>query len=361
LPPEHIVTIELREITKRYGTTTVLHGVNLSVAKGEFLTLLGPTGCGKSTLLRILAGFVQPTSGEVRIDGKVINDLPPNQRQIGMLFQNYALFPHMTVEQNVGFGLKMRGASKAAIAAKVDEMLPMLGIAHLRSRYISQISGGQQQRTALARTLAIEPRVLLLDEPLAALDRRLRLEMQVELKKLVARVGITTICVSHDQDEALSMSDTIALIQDGRVEQRGSPLDLYDRPRTSFVASFLGNSNLLKGRIEDAGEAGSIFRSESFRLPLPGPVASGDATLLLRPEHLDVRLDAEQEPATGCLPGLVSFVTHFGHSIQYEVQLDAGPAFLVSLPRVRGAVSLPAGARVLLAPNSPSAYQLIHD
>ena len=349
------MTIELRNITKRYGDVTVLDGVNLRVSKGEFLTLLGPTGCGKSTLLRILAGFVKPTHGEVLIDGVVINDLPPNQRQIGLLFQSYALFPHMTVEQNVGFGLRMRGASKAAIAAKVDEMLPMLGIAHLRKRYLSQISGGQQQRTALARTLAIEPRVLLLDEPLAALDRRLRLEMQVELKKLIARVGITTICVSHDQDEALSMSDNIALINGGKVEQLGSPLELYDRPRTPFAASFLGNSNLLKGELQEGGTGGNIFVSGSLRMPLASAQACGEATLLLRPEHLEVL----EEPVDGCMPGLIVFVTHFGHSMQYEVKLDGGPAFLVSVPRARDTVPLPAGARVFVAPSSPSAYQFI--
>jgi ABC-type Fe3+/spermidine/putrescine transport system ATPase subunit len=348
--------IELRNITKRYGDVTVLHDVNLAVTKGEFLTLLGPTGCGKSTLLRILAGFVTPTSGEVRIDGELVNDIPPNQRQIGLLFQSYALFPHMTVEQNVGFGLKLRGLSEAAIAAKVDEMLPMLGIAHLRRRYVSQISGGQQQRTALARTLAIEPRVLLLDEPLAALDRRLRLEMQIELKKLIARVGITTICVSHDQDEALSMSDNIALINGGKVEQLASPLELYDRPRTAFAATFLGNSNLLKGELKDDGAGCSVFISGAFRLAVPGAAAQAEATLLLRPEHLEIL----EEPVVGCMPGIIAFVTHFGHSIQYEVKLDSGPAFLVSAPRARNTVPLPAGARVYLAPRSASAYQLIH-
>jgi len=348
--------IELRNITKRYGDVTVLHDVNLAVAKGEFLTLLGPTGCGKSTLLRILAGFVSPTSGEVRIDGQLINDIPPNQRQIGLLFQSYALFPHMTVEQNVAFGLKLRGLSKAAIAAKVDEMLPMLGITHLRRRYVSQISGGQQQRTALARTLAIEPRVLLLDEPLAALDRRLRLEMQVELKKLIARVGITTICVSHDQDEALSMSDNIALINSGRVEQLASPLELYDRPRTTFAATFLGNSNLLKGELKDDGAGSSVFISESFCVAVPAATACKEATLLLRPEHLEIL----EEPSAGCMPGMIAFVTHFGHSMQYEVKLDGGPAFLVSAPRARNTVPLPAGARVYLAPKSASAYQLIY-
>jgi putative spermidine/putrescine transport system ATP-binding protein len=351
------MTIELRDITKQFGNVTALHQVNLTVPKGLFLTLLGPTGCGKSTLLRILAGFVKPTSGQILIDGKVINDLPPNQRQVGLLFQNYALFPHMTVEQNVGFGLKVRGFSKAKIAAKLDEILPMVGIEHLRRRYPTQISGGQQQRTALARTLAIEPRVLLLDEPLAALDRRLRLEMQVELKKLITRVGITTICVSHDQDEALSMSDSIALMNSGRVEQFGSPLELYDRPRTPFAASFLGNSNLLSGRLLAEPNGTSVFVAGELRISLPAAPPSDNATLLLRPEHLTILREATPD----AIPGLIVFVTHLGYSVQYEVKLDAGPAFLVSVPRARDMVPLPAGARVYLAPHHPSAYQLVQD
>jgi putative spermidine/putrescine transport system ATP-binding protein len=351
------MTIELRDITKQFGDVTALHRVNLTVPKGLFLTLLGPTGCGKSTLLRILAGFVKPTSGQVLIDGQVINELPPNQRQVGLLFQNYALFPHMTVEQNVGFGLKVRGLSRARIAAKLDEILPMVGIDHLRKRYPTQISGGQQQRTALARTLAIEPRVLLLDEPLAALDRRLRLEMQVELKKLISRVGITTICVSHDQDEALSMSDSIALMNSGRVEQFGSPLELYDRPRTPFAASFLGNSNLLSGQLRKETDGKTVFVAGELRIALPTAPVSDKATLLLRPEHLGIH----QEALADALPGVIVFVTHLGHSVQYEVKLDAGPAFLVTVPRARDMVPLQAGARVYLAPHHPSAYQLVQD
>jgi putative spermidine/putrescine transport system ATP-binding protein len=350
------MTIELRDITKQFGSVTALHGVSLTVPKGLFLTLLGPTGCGKSTLLRIIAGFVKPTSGQVLIDGKVMNDLPPNQRQVGLLFQNYALFPHMTVEQNVGFGLKVRGLSKAKISARLNEILPLVGIEHLRRRYPTQISGGQQQRTALARTLAIEPRVLLLDEPLAALDLRLRLEMQVELKKLITRVGITTICVSHDQDEALSMSDSIALMNSGRVEQFGSPLELYDRPQTPFAASFLGNSNLLSGQLRREPEGGSVFVAGDLRIVLPPAPPSDNATLLLRPEHLTIL----QEATGDSMPGSIVFVTHLGYSVQYEVKLDAGPAFLVSVPRARDMVPLPSGARVYLAPHHPSAYQLVH-
>jgi len=301
-----------------------------------------------------VAGFVKPSSGQVLIGGKVINDVPPNERQIGMLFQNYALFPHMTVEENVGFGLRVKGMKRSAIAAKVDEVLPLLGIDHLRKRYPIQLSGGQQQRTALARTLAIEPRVLLLDEPLAALDRKLKLEMQVELKKLIARLGITTICVSHDQDEALTMSDCIALLNGGRIEQFGSPLKLYDEPRSRFAAGFLGSSNLLRGHIR-VDNARSYFEAGAYRIALPEVHTEGEATLLLRPEHLCISATASDQS----LPGVVNFVTQYGHSMQYEVMLDAGPVFLVSVSRDRDVTPIAAGERVHVAPRSPTAFRIV--
>lgn len=352
--------IELRNITKQYGSVKALHEINLRVKEGHFLTLLGPTGCGKTTLLRIIAGFVQPTSGEVIVGGRVINDIPPNRRQIGLLFQSYALFPHMTVEENVAFGLRARGSDKATIQRKVDEVLPMVGIEKLRTRYPAQLSGGQQQRTALARTFAIEPRVLLLDEPLAALDRKLRLEMQVELKKLIARVGITTICVSHDQDEALTMSDCIALMNQGRIEQFGSPLELYDHPGSGFAAGFLGNSNLVRGGIIRDSEGSALFESGNFRLPLDSSIhfSSGErVTLLLRPEHLILG----ERQTSQSIPGTINFITQFGHSTLYEVALDDGPVFLVSVRRSRDIISMQAGARVFVTPDGPSAYHVIRD
>jgi putative spermidine/putrescine transport system ATP-binding protein len=351
------MTIELRNITKTYKTATALSGINLTLEKGEFLTLLGPTGCGKSTLLRIIAGFVRPSSGEVLIDGKVINDVPPNERQIGLLFQNYALFPHMTVEDNVSFGLSVRGWKKAAIRAKVDEVLSLLAIDHLRTRYPAQLSGGQQQRTALARTLAIEPRVLLLDEPLAALDRKLKLEMQVELKKLVARVGITTICVSHDQDEALTMSDKIALLNKGRIEQYGEPLELYDRPLNSFAAGFLGKSNLLTGIASRHVDQTLFFESQSMRLPLFETDISAGAklTIMLRPEHLLIR----EAPDPGAHAGEIAFAVQFGYSVEYEVKLNSGPVLLVTVTRGRNVTPFAVGTKVFLSLDGKFAYQIV--
>jgi putative spermidine/putrescine transport system ATP-binding protein len=350
------VTIELRNISKTYRTTVALSDVNLRVEEGQFLTLLGPTGCGKSTLLRILAGFVEPSTGDVIVDGERINDIPPASRRIGMLFQNYALFPHRTVEQNVAFGLEVRRISKADMGPRIQTLLSMLGIEHLRDRYPAQISGGQQQRTALARTLAIEPKILLLDEPLAALDRKLKAEMQVELKKLTMRLGITTICVSHDQDEALTMSDCIALMQGGRIEQFGQPLAIYDEPATSFSAGFLGKSNLLRGEVHNVAD-GWFFRAGSFELPLSTLTAAPNSPhdLLLRPEHL--LLSVESVP--GAFAGSVLFVTQLGHTLQYEVALDCGPILLVAVTRGRSMMPFPTGTRVFVRPDRPDAYRLV--
>lgn len=353
------MTVELRSICKSFGAVPALQDISLHLEEGKFLTLLGPTGCGKSTLLRIIAGFVTPTAGEVLIGGQSLHGVPPNRRQIGLLFQNYALFPHMTVENNVAFGLRMQRMKKQAVAEKVAAILPLVGIEHLRTRYPSQLSGGQQQRTALARTLVIEPRVLLLDEPLAALDRKLKLEMQSELKKLVSRLKITTISVSHDQDEALTMSDYVAVMNGGRVEQFGPPLELYDRPLSGFTAGFLGRSNVLEGHFETDGEGGQVFRSQGVAIPVTDFARKDDAAtkLMVRPEHLTI----ERSATTNSLAGRVSFVTQFGHSMQYEVLLDAGPVFLVTVTRPRDVAPIPVGERVFLVATSPSAYRTISD
>lgn len=340
------VVIELREVSKRYGPVVALDRVSLKVDEGQFVTLLGPSGCGKTTLLRSIAGFVHLTDGDVVLDGDVINEVPANQRPVGMLFQQYALFPHMTVEENVSFGLRMRGEPKAVVAKKVNEFLDLVEMATCRTRYPSQLSGGQQQRVALARTLAIEPRVLLLDEPLAALDRKLRMQMRIELKKLISRIGITTICVTHDQDEALTMSDRVALMDRGGIVQYGAPLDVYDRPSSAFVAGFVGDANLFTGTIRRGQSGDPVFVSELGDMEVPASslaVSDGPAFLVVRPERL--RIGADRQEADD-LPGVVTFVTHLGAVTEYDVRLDGGPEVKVDSVRSGGQPTFREGARV---------------
>jgi len=241
--------LALREVSKHYGSVAAVDRVSLDVPRGQFLTLLGPSGSGKTTLLMIIAGFVEPTAGEVLVDGARITPLPPEKRNFGMVFQGYALFPHLTVFDNVAFPLKVRGVSRAAAADRIRGALDLVKLAPLAERYPRQLSGGQQQRVALARALVFTPDILLLDEPLSALDKKLRAELQWELKQIHRRVGTTFIYVTHDQEEALSMSDEIAIIRDGRVVQAGPPRLLYERPATRFVADFLGKSNFITGRV----------------------------------------------------------------------------------------------------------------
>ena len=350
--------VELRRVSKRYGLALALDGVDLRVDEGQFVTLLGPSGCGKTTLLRSIAGFVQLTSGEVLLDGRVINDVPANQRPVGMLFQQYALFPHMTVQDNVSFGLRMRGGSKAVVASKADEFLALVDMTEYRSRYPSQLSGGQQQRVALARTLAIEPRVLLLDEPLAALDRKLRMQMRIDLKKLIDRIGITTIYVTHDQDEALTMSDKVALMNDGAIVQYGDPLEIYDRPGSAFAAGFVGDANLLAGTVRRDSNGQRVFESDHGKMvvsPANPSLVEGPAFLLVRPEHLRV---STQPLDRGDWPGVVSFVTHLGAVTEYDVRLDAGLDVRVDTVRSGEMPTFQEGMRVYVG-FSPGTHQWV--
>ena len=247
--------ITIRGVVKRFGAVTAVDRVDLAVEDGELFTLLGPSGCGKTTLLRLLAGFYQPDAGEIRFDDRVVNGLPPYERNIGMVFQNYALWPHMTVADNVAYGLKLRKLGAAEMAARLAEGLRKVNLAGFESRYPGQLSGGQQQRVALARALVLNPDILLLDEPLSNLDAKIRVQVRAEIRKLQQELGITTIYVTHDQEEALSLSDRVAVMNDGRVLQVGAPKDLYERPRTRFVADFVGTNNLVPGTRERARAA----------------------------------------------------------------------------------------------------------
>jgi putative spermidine/putrescine transport system ATP-binding protein len=334
--------------------------VSLVIQDGEFVTLLGPSGCGKTTLLRIVGGFTQPDQGEVFIDGNLVNYLPPNQRPTGMVFQSYDLFPHMTVEKNISFGLRMRGASRAEIQKKTKEVAALAGIEAMLDRYPVQLSGGQQQRVAVARTLAVEPSALLLDEPLAALDRQLRIGMRTELRKLVLQVGITTIFVTHDQEEALTMSDRIAVMDHGTIVQYGTPMEVYDQPKTAFVASFIGNSNLFKGFLRQDDDGQPVFEAGKIRFPLPFEFSGKEGeplNLLLRPENLTLKPIETKDPQEKLgVQGTITFVTLLGLSIEYEVKLDSGAQIKVEMARSRNQSPLSEGTRVWVAPVDAASY-----
>jgi len=356
------MTIELRNITKRFGDVVALNNVNLTVDEGEFVTLLGPSGCGKTTLLRIVGGFIEPDAGEVYLNDHLVNHLPPNQRPTGMVFQSYALFPHMTVEKNISFGLKMHKKSKDEINAKVREVAALVGIEDMLDRFPRQLSGGQQQRVAIARTLAIEPQALLLDEPLAALDRKLRVGMRTELRKLVLKVGITTLFVTHDQEEALTMSDHIAVMDKSRIVQFGSPIEVYDKPKSAFVASFIGNSNLFQGvLIEEDGQL--VFEAKGLRMPFPDSYSDKKkkkVNLLLRPEHLSVIPIGDKTDSMKLgVVGEVTFVTLLGLSTEYEVKLSTGASVRVEESRSRDQEPIAVGTKVWVAPVDEESYLTI--
>ena len=308
------------QISKSFGSLQVLTGCSLSVPKGTVLTLLGPSGCGKTTLLRSIAGFVEPDTGRVLVDGEDISALAPNQRQVGYVFQNYALFPHLSVAGNVAYGLKVRRRPAAEIKQRVDRALDLVDLGPLGARYPAQLSGGQQQRVAIARSLVLEPSVLLLDEPFNALDARLRLTMQIELRKLIERVGITSIFVTHDQLEAMTLSDNVAVMRAGAIEQFGPPLDIYDRPQTPYVANFIGRANLISGRSEKGLFAGPQ--------PIATGIADGDATLVVRPEN--VAIETGEGPGWH---GTIGFATALGPTIEYEIDCGWAEPLRAVVPR----------------------------
>src|SRR6266568_8582607 len=270
--------VRLDGVTKRFGHTVALHDARIKVTRGEFMTLLGPSGCGKTTLLNLVAGFLTSDSGEIFIEGALVTDVPTSERDIGMIFQNYALFPHMTVAANIAYGLKTRGIAREEIATRVAEMLSLMKLAGLESRKPRELSGGQQQRVALARALVIRPKVLLMDEPFSALDKNLRASMQVEVKEIQRRLGVTTIFVTHDQSEALSLSDRIAVVAEGRIRQLGTPDEIYRRPVDRFVASFVGDVNVLRARVDRIdGETAAVSLGQ-MRLSVPSGPLQGATT-----------------------------------------------------------------------------------
>ncbi len=313
--------VELHDIAKRFGTTEVLHGIDLHVRAGEFVCLLGPSGCGKTTLLRILAGLVTPDRGRVVIHGRDVTRTPAYARRIGLVFQSYALFPHMTVRDNVAFGLDARGVRGADAATRITRSLALLQLTGLEARYPRQLSGGQQQRVALARALVLEPDVLLLDEPLSNLDARLRQEVRDEIRAVQRALGITTVFVTHDQEEALTLSDRIVVLRDGAIVQSGAPLDVYRAPRDLFVANFLGDANVLRGRVRRASAGATFVTERGLELPVAAGAPEGAATLIVRPEAIVL----DREPgATAGFAGAVESLTYRGPTIDLRVTLDGG-------------------------------------
>jgi len=293
-----MASVTIRDVRKAFGPTQVIHGVDVSIADGEFVVLVGPSGCGKSTLLRMIAGLENITGGEIRIGDRVVNNVPPKERDIAMVFQNYALYPHMTVADNMGFSLKLRGAPKAEIDQRVDRAAAILGLKPLLARYPRQLSGGQRQRVAMGRAIVRDPQVFLFDEPLSNLDAKLRVAMRTEIKELHQRLKTTTVYVTHDQIEAMTMADKIVVMHDGIVEQIGTPLDLYDKPDNLFVAGFIGSPamNLLHGTLKANGTA-AFEGPNGVRLPLSAAPAASDgrpAVYGIRPEHFSIADDGAE-------------------------------------------------------------------
>ena len=312
----------LNNLTKRYGSTAAVDGLNLEINQGEFISLLGPSGCGKTTTLQMIAGFVEPTAGNIVLNGRDLNSIPANKRGLGIVFQNYALFPHMTAAQNVAFGLEMQRVSKHECADRVADTLKLVGLAHLADRYPAKMSGGQQQRVALARALVIKPAVLLLDEPLSNLDAKLREEMQLELRSIQRTIGTTTVLVTHDQSEALALSDRIVVMNQGRVEQIAEPYAAYEQPNSEFVGGFLGKANIFKVQPEPTSTEPSVRIAEAM-IALEG-VPMPNTCVIVRPEKI---LFSTPHPAA--LPGKMKTRVFQGNHWLCQVQTSVGDVLVI--------------------------------
>ncbi len=312
--------LELKNISKYYGPVTAVEDFNLTVEQGEFISLLGPSGCGKTTTLQMIAGFEEPSRGTIHIDGRNMTQVSPNARDIGIVFQSYALFPHMTVAENVGFGLEMRRISKEERQRRVQETLDLVHLGDFGNRFPRALSGGQRQRVALARAIVIKPQLLLLDEPLSALDAKIRESMQIELRNIQHTVGVTTILVTHDQAEAMAMSDRIAVMNEGRLAQLGEPFDIYENPSNTFTSNFLGSTNIFKGKIDRASGEEVFVNCNGIEIAVPGSADSGEqVSVAIRPEKIAV-----VEENAGHFNATVSTRIFLGTSWAYHFDSDIG-------------------------------------
>jgi len=326
--------IDIENVTKRFGSMAAVSEVTLSIQEGELFTLLGPSGCGKTTLLRLIAGFYTPDEGEIRFDGQRVNEVPPHERGIGMVFQAFALWPHMTVYENAAYGLKLRRLSRAEIEARVSAVFDKVRLQSFGGRYPGQLSGGQQQRVALARALVLNPKILLLDEPLSNLDAKVRVQVRQEIRKLQKELGITTMYVTHDQEEALTLSDRIAVFNQGKVFQVGPPKQLYERPANRFVADFIGINNLIDGVVErvesDKGRLWAKTAVGELSALFDERLRPGDRCILcLRPENATV--GGQPEPDRNFVQGRITFAAYLGNSLRYDVELAPGLVFKVDI------------------------------
>jgi putative spermidine/putrescine transport system ATP-binding protein len=333
--------LELQNLQRNFGAVRALDGIEIALGEGEFLSLLGPSGCGKTTALRLVAGFDRPDGGAILVDGKDLTNVPPSKRDMGMVFQAYSLFPNMTARQNVEYGLKIRGKDKTLRRTRVQELLELVGLGHAADRYPHQLSGGMQQRVALARALAIEPRVLLLDEPLSALDAKVRVQLREEIRRIQLELGITTLYVTHDQEEALSVSDHVAVMYGGRIEQMGSPAEMYSAPATPFVAEFIGTMNRLEGTVVDGGveHGGTTLRIDEARNRTNGE----RVLVLVRPETVAVG-PANGNAGVNTLVGDVVTQTFLGPVTRLKI-IGAGVDVIADVPTQK-ALGLPVGTRV---------------
>jgi len=345
-PSRRGVRLAIERMSHSYGALRVLHDIDFTVEPGETVALLGPSGCGKTTILRLIAGFVRQTEGRILMGDKAIDDIPPNRRQIGLVFQNYALFPHMTVRENIGYGLVAQGKKRHEVRSRVDEILELIQLSKFADRLPRDLSGGQQQRVATGRALATQPRLMLLDEPFGALDKNLRLDMQIEFQRIQREFGITSIIVTHDQEEAFSLANRVIVLNGGRVEQIAAPAALYDRPASLFVNGFVGSTNRLEAEIvsvEPGSFAARLLGLQMMAISGRTAARTGDrVTVTVRPEHLSISAGT----VPGALPGVVDAVLPVGPVFIYEIALKDGTPVKVSQTRATGSRPLERGTEV---------------